>query len=205
MTINLTSYKSIQSNLFVRIQVDSYRTTAGGGYTAEVLKFSDMLTPFTINSEVYTGLGRLMSVSSSSSEIRVSGGQVTITLSGIPNSSIYEILHSKIKGCPVRIYRAIFDASTGAFLNIAGNPLGRYRGFVNNYSLNEDFDNATGTSSNTLVLVCSSSVDVLQNKLSGRKTNPDSFKKTATLGSADTSMDRVPNLENATFNFGAPS
>ena len=101
----------------------------------------------------------------------------------------------------MRVYRGIFNASTGAFLSIAGNPLGRYRGFVNNYSLTEEWDNATRTSSNTLSLICASTVDVLQNKISGRKTNPESMKK---FYPTDVSFDRVPNLENATFDFGAP-
>jgi hypothetical protein len=160
-----------------------------------------MLTPYTINSESYLGLGKLMSISSSSSELRVSGGELIITLSGVPNSSIYEIVNSKIKGSPVRVYRGLFNAATGAFLSIAGNPIGRFNGFVNNYSLSEDYDNSTRTSSNTLVLTCTSVVDVLDNKIAGRKTNPSSQKK---YYPNDLSMDRVPNLEKATFNFGAP-
>lgn len=204
MTINLTGYRAVESHLFVRIEIDEYRTSPTGGYTAQVLRFSDMLTPFTINSESYLGIGRLMSITSSSSELRVSGGELTITISGIPNTSIYEILNSKIKGCPVRIYRAFFDPSNGQLLSIAGNPLGRYRGFINNYSLQEEYDNSTRTASNTLSLVCASAVDVLQNKINGRKTNPESFKRSSSLGDNDLSMNRVPNLENATFNFGAP-
>jgi hypothetical protein len=199
--IDLTSYPSIQSNLFVRIQVDEYRTSPTDEYEPQILKFSDRRGNFTINSEVYTGLGNLMSVSSSSSEIRVSEGELVITLAGVPNDSIYEIINSKIKGCPVRVYRALFNASTGTFLNIAGNPLGRFRGFVNNYSLNEEYDVDSRTSSNTLVLTCNSSVSVLQNKIAGRKTNPSSQK---TFYPGDVSMDRVPNLENAIFDFGAP-
>lgn len=201
MTINLTSYKSIESHLFIRIQVDEYRTSPSSGYTANVLRFSDMLTPFTINSESYLGLGKLMSVTSSNSELRVSGGEVTITVSGIPSTSIYEILHSKLKGSPVRIYRAIFNAENGQFLSIDGNPLGRYRGFINNFSLTEEYDSQSRTASNTLSLVCASSVDVLSNKVAGRKTNPESMKRHYP---SDVSFDRVPNLENATFNFGAP-
>jgi hypothetical protein len=201
MSLDLTSYSSVQSNLFVRIQIDQYRTTTSGSYTEEVLTFSDMLTPYTINSEVYTGLGKLMSITSSKSELRVSSGEMTITLSGIPNTAIAEIVNSKIKGAPVRVYRALFNPNTNALLAVSPNPLGRYRGFVNNYSLNEEYDTESRTSSNTLVLVCASSVDVLQNKVAGRKTNPESQKR---FYPSDLSMDRVPNLENATFDFGAP-
>lgn len=201
MSLDLTGYPAIQSNLFVRIQVDEYRTSPGAAYSPTVLTFSDMLIPYTINSEEYTGLGKLMSITSSSSELRVSGGELTITLSGIPNTAIAEIVNSKIKGSPVRIYRALFDANTNQLLSVSPNPLGRYRGFVNNYSLNEDYDADSRTASNTLVLVCASSVDVLQNKIAGRKTNPESQKR---YYPTDLSMDRVPALENSTFDFGAP-
>jgi hypothetical protein len=199
--IDLSSYPSIQSNLFVRIAVDEYRTTPGGSFTSEVLRFSDRLGNYTLNSEVYVGAGALMGITATSSEIRTSGGEITISLSGIPNTSIAEIINSKIKGSRVDIYRAIFDSTSGQLLSIAGNPLGRFKGYVTTFTLNEDFDNTTRTSSNTIVLNCSSIIDVLQNKISGRKTNPSSQKK---FYSSDVSMDRVPNLANATFNFGAP-
>lgn len=201
MSIDLSTYAAIESHLFVRIQIDEYRTTPSMPYAAQVLKFSDRLSPFTINEEEYIGLGKLMGVTSSSSEIRVSSADLTITVSGIPTDSIGEIVHSKVKGSPVKVYRALFNAQSGEYLDIPGNPLGRFRGFVNNYSLNEEWDNSTKTATNTLVLTCSSAVSVLQNKIAGRKTNPESQKK---FYPNDLSMDRVPNLENSTFNFGAP-
>lgn len=201
MTINLTSYKSIQSNLFVRIEIDEYRTTPTGSYTSEILRFSDKLTPFTINSESYLGLGKLMSITSSTSEIRASGGELLISIAGIPNSAIAEIVNSKIKGAPVNIFRALFNSSTGAVLSITGNPMNRYQGFINNYTLSESWDQDTRTSSNTITLTCASTVDVLQRKMAGRKTNSTSQNK---YFPTDVSFDRVPNLVGSTFNFGAP-
>ena len=201
-TPNLSSYSSVQSNLFVRVQIDEYSLTAGGPYTAEVLRFSDAITTYTVDSESYTALGSLMAITASASELRVSSGELTITLSGIPATSIAEIVNSKLKGAPVRVYRLFSDATTGTALAIAGNPSGRFRGFVNNYAINEEWDNLTRVTTNTLVLSCASAVDVLNRKISGRKTNPESQKR---FFSTDVSMDRVPNLENATFNFGAPS
>lgn len=201
-TPDLSAYTAVQSNLFVRIQVDQYRTASTGAYTTEVLKFSDARTTYTINSESYVPLGRLMAISATASELRVSSSELTITVSGIPTNSIAEIVNSKIKGAPVRVYRLFSDPSTGAVLSIAGNPAGRFRGYVNNYSLQEEWDNQTRTATNTIVLQCASSVDVLNNKIAGRKTNPESQKR---FYPTDVSFDRVPNLENATFNFGAPS
>jgi hypothetical protein len=190
--------------LFVRLAIDEYATEPGGTYTANVLRFSYKNVSVSIGGEEYLGLGRLMAITGSNSELRVSGGELTITISGIPNSSIAEIVNSKIKGSKVNVYRVLFNATTDAPLDNVGNPLGRFNGFVNNYSLNEDYDVDARTSSNTIVLSCSSVVDVINNKIAGRKTNPQSFKRFSSIGSADTSMDRVPTLKNATFNFGAP-
>jgi hypothetical protein len=200
-TPDVSNYASIQSNLFVRIAIDEYQATPNAGYTSQVLRFSDMLTPFTINSESYLGVGRLMSISETTSELRVTGNTLTITLGGIPNSSIYEIINSKVKGSSIKVYRALFNSATGAFLSITGNPMGRFDGFINNYSLNEEYDPMARTATNTLVLTCASKIDSLSNKVAGRRTNPESQKK---YFSTDPSMDRIPNLVDADFNFGAP-
>ena len=201
MTIDLSSYDAVETGLFVRIQVDEYRTTAGGAYSAEVLKFSDYIRPITIDSESYTGLGRLVGISSSSSELTSSTGQLTISLSGIPNSSIAEIINSKIKGSPVEVWRVFFNPITGAQLSITGNPVGRFFGIVDNYSLDEEYDYDSRTSSNRITLTCSSVITVLDNKVTGRRTNPVDQKF---FYPTDVSMDRVPNLKDSYYNFGGP-
>ena len=197
--INLDSYVSVRSALFVRIQVDEYRTTSGGAYSSQVLRFSDHNTTFTIDGESYVPVGNLLGVTASSSEIRPSSSTVTLTLSGIPNSSISEILYSKIKGSPVNIYRAFFNVSTGAQI---GTTIGRFVGSVNNISLEEDHDVIARTASNTLQIECASNVDILTRKVNARRTNPESMKS---LYPTDVSFDRIPNLKETTFNFGAPA
>lgn len=199
MTLAL-DYASIESNLFVRIAVDYYKATSASSPTSTVLRFSDRLFPTTINSESYTGVGRLMSITASASELRASSGDLTITLSGIPNSSIYEIINSRIKGSSVTIYRAVFNTATNALISISGNPMTRFKGYINNLALEEDYDVDARQSTNTLVLSCSSIVDLFDNKISGRRTNPSSQKK---FYPSDISMDKVPNLENSFFDFGA--
>lgn len=201
MTGSLSNYKSIESHLFVRIEVEYYKSSPEASPTSQILKFSDLKTSFTINSESYVGLGNLMAITASNSELRSSSGELSITISGIPNSSNYEIVNSRIKGSPVKIYRGLFDPISGALLDIEKNPVLRYSGFVNNYSLQEDYNIDTRSSTNTILLICNSTVDVLQNKISGRKTNPVSEKR---FYPNDLSMDRVPSIENASFNFGAP-
>jgi hypothetical protein len=95
----------------------------------------------------------------------------------------------------------LFDATTGTQLAITGNPVGRFFGLVNNYSLQEDYDVTARTSSNTIVIVCSSAVEILNNKLAGRRTNPIDQKS---FYPSDLSMDRVPKLVGANYQFGAP-
>jgi hypothetical protein len=201
MAIDLSSYTSIETGLFVRIDVAEYRTTSSGTYANEILRFSDYTRSVVIDGETYLGLGRLIGVTATSSELKSSSGSVTITISGIPDSSIAEIVNSRIKGSAISIYRVVFDAVTGQQLSITGNPAGRFFGIVSNYTLEEDYDVEARTASNTIALECSSRSEFLANKVVGRKTNPKSMK---TFYSTDVSMDRVPNLVGANFNFGAP-
>lgn len=195
--VDLSSYNSIQTNLFIRIQVDEYRTTPTGSYSAEVLRFSDYTSNFVIDGETYSALGGFLSVSSSTSEIRPTPSTVSLSISGIPNESLAEVLYSKIKGAPVSIYRAYFNVSTGVQV---GDTVGRFRGFVNNYALTEDFDVFARTATNTITIDCSSNVETLAQKIAGRQTNPESMKK---FYPNDLSFDRVPNLKDENFNFGA--
>ena len=74
-------------------------------------------------------------------------------------------------------------------------------GIINNYSLDEEHDVDARTSSNTISLVCASVVEILDKKIAGRKTNPKSFRAFVT---DDASMDRVPSLVGANFDFGVP-
>jgi hypothetical protein len=191
MAIDLSSYDSIQTGLFVRIEVTS----------SNILRFSDYRGTVTIDGESYVGLGKLLGVTSTVSELKGSTSTVTLTISGIPNTSINEILTSSLKGSPVKIYRVVFNPVNNVQLAIPGNPAGRFFGIVNNYTLEEDFDIENRTSTNTINIECNSVMEFLENKISGRKTNPESMKL---FYPNDVSFDRVPNLVGANFNFGAP-
>lgn len=190
MAIDLSTYDAIETGLFVRIAVGS-----------TILRFSDYRGTVTINGESYVGLGKLLGITATKSELKGSTGTVTITVSGIPNTSIAEIMNSSLKGSPVKIYRVVFNPVTGAQLAIDGNPAGRFFGYVNNYTLEEEYTIEERRSTNTIAIVCSSTQEFLENKVTGRKTNPESMKK---FYPGDVSMDRVPNLVGANFNFGAP-
>lgn len=194
---NLDAYTSIKTNLFVRLQVDQYRTTSTGSYVQEVLRFSDFSETFTINGESYVPLGELLGVTASVSEIRPSSNTLTLTISGIPTDSIAEIRYSKIKGAPIKIYRGWFNTLSG---NQIGEIEGKFFGLVNNYAIGEEYDIDSRTASNFIELECATSVDILGQKLAGRKTNPQSQQR---FYPNDLSMNRVPVIKSTKFNFGA--
>jgi hypothetical protein len=191
MPIDLSSYRSIQTNLFVKIDVPGYA----------VLAFSDYYKAQTFSGTNYQALGQLVSVTNNSSSLRATSEEITVTISGIPAGRVSEILDNKIKGSRIEVYRAFFNTETGELLNIAGNPAGKFKGVISNYSISDDLGEGDDTGTVAIVLSATSVVDLLNNKVTGRRTNPLDHKE---FYPGDQSMDRVPALAKSNFNFGAP-
>lgn len=200
MAIDLSTYKQIGSALAVRIDVDQYKTTDGPSYTQQTLTFSDSLYPLVINGQTYTPLMDFVSITSTSNELRSSGSPLTISIGGIRTNRMQEIMNSKFKGSAVEVWRVLFDPVTNEVLDIEGNPAGRFFGIINNYSVDESWDQANRSSSLTIAFECTSLQTVFDNKLSGRKTNSQSHRG---FYPNDPSMDRVTALAGANFDFGA--
>ena len=188
MSLDLSTYSSIQTSLFCNVVVPDYTT----------LTFSNHSANLTIAGTTYTGLGQLLDVTDSTSELRASPNELTVTISGIPSINITDLLTRKFKGSSITVLRAVFDPSTGQLLNIPSNPAGRFQGIINNFGINEDWSGQDA--STTISFVCTSTVGVLVNKVAGRKTNSNDQKK---FYPTDLSMDRVAQLANSNYNFGA--
>lgn len=186
MAIDLSSYRSIQSNLFVKLVIPDYDT----------LTFSDYHKDYVIGGVTYQGLGELLSIDNSEDNLRATPSEVTIGISGIPAGNVSDILNNRVKGSSCEIYRGFFNATTGVLLSIAGNPAGKFQGVVSNYEVSDDLDMGESTGTVVLTLVLTSVVSLLENKVSGRRTNPIDFP--------NGDMDRVSALAKSNFNFGAP-
>ena len=195
MSLDLTPYPAIGSALFIKL------TTFNSTGIDEVITFSDYHRSFDLDGTTYTGLGQFMTITETSSDLRATNAELTITLSGIVTSTIDLAQDFDLKGSTIEIYRGIFDPTTMTLLSIAGNPAGRFIGYVVNYAIDEEYDIASRNSTISVALICSSTVGLLQNKLSGRATNPWEQRD---LYPGDAGMDRVPNIANANYNFGAP-
>lgn len=193
MALDLSTYSTLATALFVRI--DTYDSNG----LDEVITFSDYHQDLVLQSTNYTGLGQLMSVTDTQSDLRITPQQISIGISGIPSANISTVFDSEIKGSKISVKRGIFNPTTGQLLPISGNPSGRFYGVVDNFSISDDVDPLTKESSIIVVLTCSTIVGLLNRKTNGRETNP---KVQKALYAGDLAMDRVPNLTNANFNFG---
>jgi len=187
MSLDLTNFDAIQTTLFVKVVIPGYDT----------LTFSDYHRDITLAGQTYQALGELVSVSESSDELRAAPKDISITISGIPDQNIPEILDNKVKGSEVEILRGIFDINTAELLSISGNPTGMFKGVVSNYEISDDLGIGDDTGTVTIVLNATSIVELLNNKIAGRRTNPSDFDSEETMA-------RVGTLAKSNFNFGAP-
>ncbi len=172
--------QNIASALFIDLQL---------GDTTYYL--SDAYKPFTIESNSYTDLGSLLSVSSFVSDYKTTQSTNSIAISGIPIGNDYNriIQESKIKGGEVVIRRKFFDADT--LLPLANSTYIRYKGIISNYHIEENADFLNGKATNTLVFECSSIYNVLSKKIAGQRTNSADRRR---FYPGDISFDNVVNL-----------
>lgn len=188
MAIDLTPYRAVQTALFCKIVIPSYET----------LLFSDHNQSLSIGGDTYAGLGSLLSVSETTSDLKAVNADISITISGIPTKNMTDFLTKKVKGSRVSIIRGMFDPVTGTLLAIPDNPVGKFYGVINNYAVNETWDGLDSTTS--ISIMCKSAIGYLLYKKAGRRTNPIDMKQ---FYPNDSSMDRVPGLAGAKINFGA--
>jgi len=164
--------------------------------------FSTAYRAVTWSGHTYTPLGAYLNIGNIQSDISGTNDEVTIALSGIESAIISFVLDDsqyRIKGSPIKIRRAFFNQQTQELES--GQVYLRYSGYVTNYNIAEDYDQIKGDAANTVTLQCSSVHSILENRRSGRRTNPTDEKY---WYPSDTSMDLVPGLHNASFDFGKP-
>ena len=160
-----------------------------------VYTFSSAYKSETINSVVYLPLGGLLQVGAQNRDLRVTSGDTIIALSGIGPDNIFLVLGTKIRGSEVQILRGFYDDA-----GIITNVYNRFRGIITSYGITEDRTNQDDNF--TCAVAASSYVNVLSNRIAGRKTNEESWK---VFNPADTSMDQVYSISGVNFDFGGES
>jgi hypothetical protein len=192
--LDLSTYRAVQQAAFIRMEVPVYG----------MLRFSNHNVPFDIVEQdgityTYAPMGILLGISEFNNELQPSAADITISLSAIDQTFVAAMMNYALKGSRVTIRRVFFDSDTGVALNISGNPSIRFKGIIANYSFNDEFNQFSGTSTTTVSVSCSSIVRVLEQKITGQKTN-DSDRKY--FYPADTGFNRVAAIVTSNFDFG---
>ena len=126
-------------------------------------------------SHTYQALAGFLTVSEIQSNISNANDEIQVSLSAIPPTYIAAVLGEPIKGGEINIYRAFFDYTTQEV--ISGAIYRRFTGIISNYSVQEDI-NTEGSSpevNHTITIIASSIMGVLENKVSGRRTNQEDY------------------------------
>jgi hypothetical protein len=191
-TINAVTGSQINHAEFVRLTV---------GAALNVYTFSNAPAPITIDGITFANLGALLNVGDVQRDIKATSDDMTIQLTGIDPTNVGIILGNEIKGSVVEIWRGFFDSNNQIITTPTQQFFKRYQGIINSVSINEDFDTPNRIRVATCSISCSSMRRVLENRISGAKTNQTMWQY---LYPNDVSMNRVSEISNSYFDFGSP-
>jgi hypothetical protein len=191
-TINAVTGSQINHAEFVKLTV---------GNAATVYTFCNAAAPITVGGITFSNLGALLSVGDVQRDIKATSDDMTIQLTGINPNNVALILSNDIKGSLVEVWRGFFDSNNQIITTPTTQFFKRYQGIINSVSITEDFNTDARTRVATCSISCSSMRRVLENRLSGVKTNQNNWQF---IYAGDTSMNRVSEISNTFFDFGAP-
>jgi hypothetical protein len=191
-TINAVTGSQINHAEFVKLTV---------GNAATVYTFCNAAAPITVGGITFANLGALLSVGDVQRDIKATSDDMTIALTGIDPTNVGIILGNEIKGSLVEVWRGFFDSNNQIITTPTTQFFKRYQGIINSVSITEDFNSEARTRIATCSISCSSMRRILENRLSGVKTNQNNWQF---IYAGDTSMNRVAEISNQYFDFGSP-
>lgn len=188
-TINAVSSSSIRHGEFVRLNIN------GTYYT-----YCNAAGNITVNGITFSGYGSFLQLSPVQRNIKSTSDDLVFAISGLDPNNISLILGTDIKGSIVEVWRGFFD-SNNQIETIDGQQqfFKRYQGIINNVSVSEEFNEQARTRTATCIMNCASFRTILQNRISGIRTNPVQWQD---LHPNDVSMNRVPAIVAQYFDFG---
>lgn len=191
-TINAVTSPSIRHGEFVRL-------TVGKAPSTTVYTFCNAAAPITVSGITFTALSVLLSVGDVQRDIKSTSDDMTIALTGINPTYVSLILSSDIKGSIVEVWRGFFDSNNQIITSPTTQFFKRYQGIVSNVSIAESWNDELRQRVATCSISSSSMRRVIENRLSGMKTNQQSWQL---VYPSDVSMNRVAQISNTYFDFG---
>lgn len=162
----------------------------------EVVTFSGSYKPEIIDGREFSPLGGMMSIGSTQRDLAATGSSVEVSISGIDQQNIFVFLSDDYRplGSKLRIYRGFYDSN---YL-LTSTQL-RHTGLINNVDIEESGSSSQADIEHTVSFSTESMKSWAEQKISGRATNTQSWKRFAPN---DRSMDRVARIEGSYFDFG---
>ena len=148
----------------------------------------------------FDGLGALVGIGEIQRDIKSTANQTSITLIGIDTALLGWVLGQEIKGSQITMWKGFFD--TDGNLITGGGTGGLYQyfyGFVNNFSIGEQWMEEARMYVGTIAVSASSIQIILQYRVAGRFTNDQSWQF---YNAGDTSMNRVGYVSTIYYPFG---
>jgi hypothetical protein len=177
------------------------RMTIGKVGAQNIYTFCNAAAPITVDGITFSNLGALLTVSDVQKDIRSTSDDLTISLTGIDPTVVGIILGANVKGSLVEVWRGFFDSNNQIITTPTTQFFKRYQGIINNISISEQFDTEKRIRVATCSVACSSMRRVLENLMSGIKTNQNAWQN---FYPNDTSMNRVATISTTYFDFGQP-
>ena len=181
---------------FVRV------TTVVGGVTT-VYRFAttpSALTITAVDSQPFDALGSLVKIGDAQRDIKSTANETNITLVGLDTALLGWALGQNIKGSLIEMWHGFFD--TNNVLITTGGTGGLYKfftGYINSFTISEQWMEEVRQYVGTISVSASSIQIILQNRTAGRYTNDNAWQF---FNAGDTSMKRVPVVQNVNYYFG---
>ena len=174
-------YSNITSGLFVDWYIPNY--SEGATVIPTVYRFSDWHRhvifdddplPLGVNGNAgYYPLQRLLTISPSKNQVSPGTDSLSITLNAYESGTYSDmdwLRNSRIEGSEITVKRALFGQDGELLTLTGGNPIGRFKGFVETFSVNDTYDIVTGKSDTVITLEVATYTSYLKKKVTGRKT-----------------------------------
>mgnify|MGYP003340971509 FL=1 len=179
-----------------------FRSSIGPlGAPTAIYRFCNAGGPVIVDGQTFDNLGQLLMIGDVQRDIKATSDDMTISLTGLNPANIGLILSANIKGSIVEIWRGFLDSNNQIITTPTTQFFKRYQGIINNVSITEDYNIQARTRIATCSISCSSMRRILDNRISGVKTNVVSWQA---FYPNDTSMSRVAQIQSTYFDFGAP-